>query len=201
MATVEELRRELEELRREFDLEQKNAFLLVRDATDFYKELLKTLELDSLTGLPGSNKYHEFKKEIEKHAVTVGAIAFDVNDLKYYNDNRGHQAGDHLLQKAAKSFHAIADRRAQIFRTGGDEFVGILVNCAEAEIAAIIARWQKKLAELNDAADGITCNIAWGAAFGAEGYKFDEILALADERMYAEKKRMKGCGLKIGEVR
>jgi diguanylate cyclase (GGDEF)-like protein len=121
--------------------------------------------------------------------------------LKYYNDNKGHQAGDHLLQKAAGSFLAVTDHKTRIFRTGGDEFIGIVTSCAESDVDDVIAKWQGKLAELNSANDGIHCTIAWGAAYGAEGYRYEDVLALADERMYAEKRRMKELGLKQGEVR
>jgi diguanylate cyclase (GGDEF)-like protein len=124
-----------------------------------------------------------------------------VNDLKYYNDSKGHQAGDRLLQKAAESFHCITNRNVQVFRTGGDEFVGIIWNCEENGIAAVIDLWRKKLAELNADDDGIVCTIAHGAAFGSGEYKYDDVVALADERMYADKRRMKEAGLKLGEMR
>ena len=194
----------LEEFMREMSEDGRDTFLLIRELSSFvayYRRLLERLELDTLTGLPGSNKYLSFKADVEKHAVTVGAIAFDVNDLKYYNDNKGHQAGDRLLQKAAESFHAVADRKTQIFRTGGDEFVGIVMGCAEGDLDAVIARWLEKLAELNAADDGIRCTIAYGAAYGAAGYRLEDVLALADERMYAEKRRMKANGMKMGDVR
>jgi GGDEF domain-containing protein len=221
MTAIEEFLKELGS-----DSESKDALLLIRAMSDnisYYKRLLERFELDSLTGLPGSNKYHEFKAALgNSPAESVGVIVFDVNDLKYYNDNLGHQAGDLLLQKAADSFHFICNRNGcrtscrravdserfdyvckniRVFRTGGDEFVAIVTDCAEKDLDGILAEWRGRLSELNAADDGITCTIAWGAAFGAGEYRLGDILQLADERMYAEKRRMKESGLKLGEMR
>lgn len=206
MATVEELGRDLAEANQELA----QTLLLVKEMSLYvahYRRVLEKFELDTLTGLPGSNKYLEFRSKYldiratEKRTASLGVIAFDVNDLKYYNDNKGHQAGDLLLQKAAHSFFAIIDFQTHVFRTGGDEFIGIITGCAESDIDGVVAKWQEKLAELNALDDGIRCTIAWGAAFGAGEYNYEEVLAQADERMYAEKRRMKAAGLKLGDIR
>ncbi|MCL2689130.1 MAG: GGDEF domain-containing protein [Chitinispirillia bacterium] len=197
MAAVEELLKEMSE-------DGKDTLMLIRELSSFvayYRRLLDKLELDTLTGLPGSNKYQDLKVGIEKRMPAVGVVVFDVNDLKYYNDVKGHQAGDQLLQKAAESFHAVTGPNVQIFRTGGDEFVGIITACVQSDIDGVIAKWQKRLVELNSADDGIRCNIAHGTAFGSGEYRFSDIMALADERMYAHKRWMKENGQKIGNIR
>jgi len=199
MAAVEELLREMSE-------DGKDTLLLIRELSGFvayYRRVLERLELDALTGLPGNNKCVDFKAGLEDRSPSVGVVMFDVNDLKYYNDSMGHQAGDRLLQKAAESFHAIADAfsNARVFRTGGDEFVAIITDCAESDIDAVVAAWQAKLAELNTADDGIRCTVAYGTAFGARPYKLADVTALADERMYAKKREMKSAGIKLGAVR
>lgn len=196
MAAIDELLGELSE-------EGRNAFLLMREMSDYYRRLLTKLELDSLTGLPGSNKYHELIAELTEHSArSVGIIVFDVNDLKHYNDTMGHHAGDLLLQKAAESFHAIAGGSVRVFRTGGDEFVAVITDYSESDMDKVVADWQAKLAEINAAgAGGIHCTIAYGLAVGTGDYTLADVMKQADERMYAEKRRMKECGIKIGSVR
>ncbi|MCL2088496.1 MAG: GGDEF domain-containing protein [Oscillospiraceae bacterium] len=159
----------------------------------YYRRMLERLELDSLTGLPGSNKFREFTAGIESFAESVGVIFFDVNGLKECNDTKGHHAGDLLLQKAAESFHALTDENIRAFRIGGDEFVVVITNREAIVVEQTLAKWREILSELNAANDGIYCSVAAGAAFGSGEYEIGSILKLADERMYAEKISMKGA--------
>jgi diguanylate cyclase (GGDEF)-like protein len=141
--------------------------------------------------LPGANKYHDFIGNIKKRTDTLGIIYFDVNDLKYVNDNKGHKAGDALLQKAAESFMQISGGNVHSYRLGGDEFVTVVTNCTEKDIQVLMEKWRTALAKLNEAQDGIHCSISAGFAFAGEGYDPDDVLKLADERMYADKLEMK----------
>jgi diguanylate cyclase (GGDEF)-like protein len=180
----------------ELGSDSQDVLFLLKEAADsvkFYRRLLERFELDALTGLPGANKYHDFMANIKSRAATLGVIYYDVNDLKYYNDNKGHKAGDALLQKAAESFMMISGGNVHSYRLGGDEFVTVITNCTEKDIQAIMEKWRSGLATLNEANDGIHCSISAGAAFGEEGYSHDEVLKLADERMYANKVEMKAA--------
>ncbi|MCL2633674.1 MAG: GGDEF domain-containing protein [Oscillospiraceae bacterium] len=170
-------------------------FLLKETAglVEYYKRLLERFELDTLTGLPGSNKYHSFIAELKNRASTVGIIFYDVNDLKYYNDNKGHHAGDLLLQKAAESLMNISGGNIHSFRLGGDEFVTIITNCTEQDIDAVMVKWREGLAVLNSADDGIHCSISAGTAYGSQDYSVEDVLKIADERMYANKVEMKAA--------
>jgi diguanylate cyclase (GGDEF)-like protein len=79
------------------------------------------------------------------------------------------------------------------YRLGGDEFVTVITNCAQSDIDELMTRWREGLAKLNEADDGIHCSISAGSAFGEEGYEPDEVLKIADERMYANKVEMKAA--------
>ncbi|MCL2054816.1 MAG: GGDEF domain-containing protein [Oscillospiraceae bacterium] len=186
----------LQEFLDEIGSEGEDLLLLVSETAelvDYYRRLLERLELDSLTGLPGANKYHAYTATLESHSKTVGMLFFDVNDLKYYNDNKGHHAGDLLLQKAAESLIMISEGNVRSFRLGGDEFVTIITNCKEKDLDYIISKWREALAELNTRDDGIHCSVSVGAAFGASGYKLAEVLEDADKRMYEDKVRIKAA--------
>jgi diguanylate cyclase (GGDEF)-like protein len=153
--------------------------------------MMEKHERDGLTGLYGANKFRDFTKMLDKNPSGAAVIFFDVNDLKKYNDEIGHHAGDMLLQKAAESLIAVSDDSATPFRLGGDEFVVVIANCAETDVAVFIKKWRGKLAELNKRNDGIHCEMAAGFAFGTGLDKMDALMKLADERMYVVKRKMK----------
>lgn len=183
-----------EEFLQEASGDSEDMLLLLKDAlglVSYYRHLLEHYELDTLTGLSGANKFKDMMAGIGDKAAGMGVIFFDVNDLKYYNDNKGHQAGDLLLQKAAESILVMSGRNTHSFRIGGDEFVVIINQCTESEVEALLLKWREKLAKLNTRDDGIQCNIAAGYAIAGEGDNISDTLKLADERMYTEKKKMK----------
>ena len=184
----------IDEFLMELGDEGEQVLLLIREASEhvaFYKRLLERYELDSLTGLPGSNRFREFLDETGSKSPNVGILFFDVNGLKFYNDTMGHKAGDTLLQKASESLLIACENNARAFRIGGDEFVVVITNCEEIEIDSYLSRWRNSLAELNSADDGIKCSAAVGTAYGTGTYKIGDVLKLADERMYENKREMK----------
>lgn len=187
--------RAIEELVNEFGNNGEQVLLLIREITDmvaYYQRLLERYELDALTGLSGSTKFHDFLADIESRAASIGVIFFDVNDLKSTNDTKGHQAGDLLIQKAAESILLTSGRNVSAFRAGGDEFAVLLTDCEEGDIETFLSKWRENLAKLNAANDDILCSVAVGAAYGTNGYRLGDVMRLADERMYAEKNKMKG---------
>jgi len=186
--------RAIEELVNEFGSDGEQVLLLIREAVGmvaYYRRVLERYELDALTGLPGRTKFHDFLVDIESRTLNVGVIFFDVNNLKTTNDTKGHQAGDLLIQKAAESILFISGEKNHVFRIGGDEFAVIVTDCTQSDIDALLSLWRERVADLNKKDDGIPCSVAAGAAYGADGYRISDVLKLADDRMYAEKHRMK----------
>lgn len=180
----------IEELLNQLGKEGEEALLLVKETSElvaYYRRLLERYSLDALTGLPGNNTFREYLKQLEDCKSSVGIVFFDVNNLKLYNDTRGHQAGDLLLQKASESIHAACGADIKAFRIGGDEFVAVLTDCRQEDIDDFLAKWREKLAELNSVNDGIICSMAVGSALGTGEYNLSDILQLADERMYKAK--------------
>ncbi len=186
-----------DEFIKEFRSEDDDVLLLIREAmglVSYYRRLLDRLELDALTGLPGSTKFRDYIADIEsgnRGALSCGVLFFDVNGLKEYNDTKGHRAGDLLIQKAAESLHALTDKGVSAFRVGGDEFAVIITGRDESFLNEILEKWRGKLAELNSSEDGIHCSVAVGAAFSSGEYRISDLLELADRRMYADKRRMR----------
>ena len=166
---------------------------LYRDITSYSKTLKSERDHDGLTGLYNKGKFMELKRSLFQHQETIAVFNMDVNNLKSMNDTRGHEMGDRLIEKAAKSLKAIEARNVMPFRVGGDEFIVVAIHVTREDAENIRKRWENALAELNRQEDSTPCIIACGFAFGEEGYNLEEVLALADQRMYEDKTAKKAA--------
>jgi diguanylate cyclase (GGDEF)-like protein len=122
---------------------------------------------------------------------SVAIFNMDVNYLKRVNDTLGHEAGDALIVKAAKSLLAVEKDNVRGFRMGGDEFMLFGWDMEEDEANALKKEWEGALAKLNEENDGLECVIACGLAYGKDEFDLKELLKLADERMYENKVAIK----------
>ena len=96
-----------------------------------------------------------------------------------------------LIKKAAKSLRLIEARNIIPFRVGGDEFLVIAIHVDRQGAEWIRTRWENALEKVNREDGGAPCVVACGFAFGEKGFDLDEVFALADRRMYEDKKAKK----------
>ena len=148
-------------------------------------------EHDKLTGLYNKGKYMSLKKKNFGDPESVAVFNFDVNNLKFINDNYGHEYGDALIVKAAKSIAAVASDKVLGFRMGGDEYVVVAVNVTANEAENIRVRWKEALDRLNEEDKTLFCSMACGLATASGEYNYEEIYQKADNLMYENKKALK----------
>ena len=114
---------------------------------------------------------------------------FDLDHLKYVNDNYGHAEGDHYIRK----FVCLVKNRIRkddIFaRVGGDEFCIVFCESRQDVIREKIERIFQEFVsdDGRDYPSSFSCGII--SVDGTEGFTINEILDRADEAMY-EQKRM-----------
>lgn len=96
---------------------------------DAESEIRKQAYTDSNTGLLNRRALYEYMGNRFK-GVKVSLMIIDVDNFKHINDTYGHQVGDIILQKIAKTLKDICHDNA-IFRFGGDEFMIILEDLGE----------------------------------------------------------------------
>lgn len=137
---------------------------------------------DELTGCLNRAGYSESLKNFSLDNVVI--VSLDVNDLKKTNDTLGHLMGDRLLTTISKVLVHYFGKT--VCRTGGDEFTIITTpSLFDAGLLTKIDEDLKVLTE-NDP-DGILYQIAYGYEVGDGVKSFDEIYALADEKMMNDK--------------
>lgn len=126
---------------------------------------------------------------IEGEAVSIAL--YDINRLKEVNDQYGHAEGDHLIRSAAAAVRREFGPNDYGFRLSGDEFVCVFPGEA-AEAREKMERARITLAaQPVDVEPPYEMGFCFGIAESAPDSPLEmyEMLALADQRMYVEKRR------------
>jgi len=154
------------------------------------KKLQISAATDSLTGLYNRRLFDEYcDKELnraKRYGHQLAIVILDLKKLKEVNDVHGHLRGDHVLKMAAATLRSSLRASDSAFRIGGDEFV-LLLPQTDAEQADTLCRrlrtqYESELAPMNLE---IAVTLDFGVAvFPEAGEKKDELMALADRRLY-----------------
>lgn len=75
-------------------------------------------------------------------------VVIDLNNIKYVNDNYGHEAGDNLIIAAASTLVNNQLENSEVIRTDGNEFLVYLVGYTEKQIETYCKKLVKELKEL-----------------------------------------------------
>lgn len=110
--------------------------------------LLRLALHDPLTGLPNRALLLERLREAQLRAAPIAVIAVGVDCLKEVNDTYGHQAGDALLVETALRLQVAVRPGDTVARLGGDAFVVLLEDLADAGQASGVA--ERIVAALRD---------------------------------------------------
>lgn len=153
--------------------------------------LQNAARFDYLTGAVNVRYFYELaqmeiaRAQRYKHPTTL--VYIDLDNFKAINDQLGHSTGDLVLQAVASKMRRHIRKVDTIARLGGDEFALLMPETGEPQAREALARlW-----------DGLTGEMAanqWPVTFsmGVVTFKHtaasvDEMVSLADERMYAIK--------------
>ena len=156
--------------------------------------LRQLASLDPLTKVSNVARFYEELGIMERMGDTGFAVLLvDLDDLKVLNDRHGHQAGSAAIQAVANALRRVIRTTDCVARFGGDEFVLILKDADRSGARVVINRLRGMLAEERLAvAPEARLSVSVGVAiFGEEGTNSEELLAAADEAMYADKRSRK----------
>jgi diguanylate cyclase (GGDEF)-like protein len=125
-------------------------------------------------------------------------LAFlDVDGLKRVNDEQGHDVGDALIKDVADVLRAVRREADILARIGGDEFC-VMVTDSSSETATLKDRLAQAFRDFNQTSNRsyrLSASIGLVRAPVSGGATVDQLLADADELMYAEKKTNPGSRL------
>ncbi|PKM86070.1 MAG: hypothetical protein CVU85_08775 [Firmicutes bacterium HGW-Firmicutes-10] len=159
-----------------------------------FQEKSSLAKYDRLTGLYNrhffEDQYEFIKEKAQRYNETFNLVMFDVDELKKINDLYGHFIGDQVIRKIALEMQTSSRKSDVIARFGGDEIIAILFASDADELYKKFTNLQNKLLEnpIEFFDERIHCSFSFGiASFPQEGQEFEELLKIADARMYINK--------------
>lgn len=151
---------------------------------------------DQLTGLWNRRYFterlnEELSRTRRRPERRFGLMVVDVNDLKTINDDRGHSEGDLVLRWVGEFLERSLRAHDVCCRIGGDEFAAIFPDITTSGGTSLLRRLQVALARAN-AAMPFPIGLSFGIATCPEdGSTQDELIRVADDAMYEDKRRQK----------
>lgn len=104
---------------------------------------------DMLTSLKNRNYLNAKMQEWEDCEVFPQSIVIvDLNNVKYVNDNYGHEEGDQLIIKAAGVLVNTQLENSEIIRTDGNEFLIYLVGYSDRQMSTYTKKLSKEMKNL-----------------------------------------------------
>lgn len=145
---------------------------------------------DGLTGLGNRTAYKELLSSIAENNRTHCVFMFDINNLKYVNDNIGHAAGDVLITSAAGMIRKHFESIGRCYRIGGDEF--ICISDQPENTSEILSAFFREVDRYNqEHRSEFPLVIAAGAARCEKNEDIYHAVETADKRMYECKANLK----------
>ena len=105
--------------------------------------------IDMMTSLKNRNYLNYNIKKWEENVIYPQSIVIvDLNNIKYINDNFGHEEGDEVIKKAASILINNQLEKTDIIRTDGNEFLIYMIGYDEKNVIAYTKKLYKELKEL-----------------------------------------------------
>ena len=105
--------------------------------------------IDAMTSLKNRNYLNLKMKEWDDNTIyPQGFVVVDLNNIKYINDNHGHEEGDIVIKKAASTLIVNQEPNTDIVRTDGNEFLIYMVGYDEKDVVNYTRKIYKELREL-----------------------------------------------------
>jgi len=169
---------------------------LLNEKSALIQKLDSLSRIDPLTGISNRRDILEVlnneQSRYERYGKTYSVIMGDIDYFKKINDQYGHDTGDYILKGVANVLKNEIRKVDFIARWGGEEFLMVLpetnlvggANVAELMLKAL----RNENFEFNGNKISVTMSFGVNSHTG-EGMMLEDLLKIADERLYKAKER------------
>lgn len=183
---------------RALSAENERLKLALHEAEARIEALEKLAREDGLTGLLNRRGFElELRRALgfhARHGEDMALVLLDLDRFKEINDHYGHAGGDTVLRHVASILASNVRGSDVAARIGGDEFALILwragVDAGQSKIELLRQTLATQPAAM--ASQEIPVSVSAGcAALAAQPWSFEQWIAEADLRLYADKGRQR----------
>lgn len=169
--------------------------LLYRELAQYSRQQQELALHDPLTNLPNRRLLEDRIATVLQHATrqqNKAAIMYlDLDGFKSINDSHGHAYGDEILKQVAQRLVGCSRKEDTVARVGGDEFVIVMGNIAQAADTQEPANKLIEAVSLPYQVNGLTLQLSTSIGIGIFPDDADQVAALlaaADGALYEAKR-------------
>ncbi len=170
------------------------------------RQLADAASRDPLTGLYNRRRFLDVASAQHASSVACGqnysVIIFDVDQLKYINEEYGYETGDALLKSLGSRIRELLAEDTTVARWSGEEFIALLPRTNETEAAFAAERLRQAIHDqpiLNLLAG--TVGVSAGVATSADRSALEHTIARATARLAQTRSPGPGASERRGQTR
>lgn len=141
-------------------------------------------------------------KRARRFRQNFSYVMLDVDNLKSYNDKRGHLSGSQALKEIAELITGTCREIDLVYKYGGDEFGILLPQTDILGAAKVTQRVLRAVADhrFNNEVPGLLTCSAGISSFPRDGQSVSDLIAAADKALYQAKRSGKNLVLTTEEL-
>ncbi|VTR96299.1 diguanylate cyclase : Diguanylate cyclase (GGDEF) domain-containing protein OS=Singulisphaera acidiphila (strain ATCC BAA-1392 / DSM 18658 / VKM B-2454 / MOB10) GN=Sinac_6650 PE=4 SV=1: FHA: GGDEF [Gemmata massiliana] len=163
---------------------------------EYHEEIYRLTILDGLTQIHNQRYLDEFlDREVvrsQRHHRPLSVLAIDIDKFKTINDNLGHLCGDFVLRELAGVVRGIVRQEDLFARSGGEEFVVVLVETTLDGALQVAERIREAVAEhqfrFETTPVNLTVSIGLAVTMGDDNATAIDLRQTADQKLYEAKR-------------
>jgi diguanylate cyclase (GGDEF)-like protein/excisionase family DNA binding protein len=147
-------------------------------------------QTDALTGLKNHGALTDHIRRAIGRGESFALLMLDLDNFKAFNDQRGHESGNVLLERIADVLRAACRETDEIFRYGGDEFAIVLPTTSLAGALALARKVRNAVGKSGGLrrSPRVSCSVGV-AVYPLDAADAGSIVVAADRACYVAKRR------------